>query len=302
MSKSLPFPTTADLTHARRASPRRIILGLASFLTAAFLITQLASAPSLRIDVERLDRIIEHDTPQTKLGAPHAASLTSLGLEADESYHLGTTDNPKYRSELQDFVTDTFPDKLKRLAIASIDTFVPETGSGTCTRSPSVPPKIWQTSKTRDPDMYHEWKEQPGYSYTFLNDAAADKWVEDHFGGSKVRWAWDVLGPASCEPIFLRYLLLLVEGGIYTDTDTHLLRSIDGWGKGATNYGDQKYPGRPSLIVGIEADVGEREDWHRWWARPVQLCQWTFASTPLHPVLIDAVRRIYEHTREFQNL
>lgn len=27
--------------------------------------------------------------------------------------------------------------------------------------------------------------------------------------------------------------------------------------------------GSPSIIVGVEADVGEREDWHDWWARPV---------------------------------
>jgi len=27
--------------------------------------------------------------------------------------------------------------------------------------------------------------------------------------------------------------------------------------------------GPPSVIVGIEADVGDREDWAMWWPRPV---------------------------------
>lgn len=27
--------------------------------------------------------------------------------------------------------------------------------------------------------------------------------------------------------------------------------------------------GPPSIVVGIEADVGERGDWHDWWSRPV---------------------------------
>ena len=27
--------------------------------------------------------------------------------------------------------------------------------------------------------------------------------------------------------------------------------------------------GPPSVVVGIEADVGERDDWNEWWPRPV---------------------------------
>jgi len=27
--------------------------------------------------------------------------------------------------------------------------------------------------------------------------------------------------------------------------------------------------GRPSVVVGVEADVGDREDWYDWWPRPV---------------------------------
>jgi len=85
----------------------------------------------------------------------------------------------------------------------------------------------------------------------------------------------------------LRYLLLLVKGGIYSDTDTRLRKPPSKWGQGATLWADgkglsreekariaggeawQDVLGPPSIVVGVEADVGGREDWHEWWSRPV---------------------------------
>ena len=87
----------------------------------------------------------------------------------------------------------------------------------------------------------------------------------------------------------LRYLLLLVHGGIYSDTDTRLRKAPSRWGQGATLWADGKglpkdargrieageaweeVLGPPSIVVGIEADVGERDDWNDWWPRPVSL-------------------------------
>lgn len=88
----------------------------------------------------------------------------------------------------------------------------------------------------------------------------------------------------------LRYLLLFLEGGIYTDTDTTLLKSPGHWGQGARLWRDgagwlesaqldrlaagespDDVLGPPSVVVGVEADVGGREDWNDWWPRPVSL-------------------------------
>jgi len=81
--------------------------------------------------------------------------------------------------------------------------------------------------------------------------------------------------------------MLLVEGGIYSDTDTQLLQPPSKWGQGATLWANGKglskqerariaagedwedVLGPPYNVVGVEADVGKREDWHDWWARPV---------------------------------
>jgi alpha 1,6-mannosyltransferase len=126
----------------------------------------------------------------------------------------------------------------------------------------------------------------------------------------------------------LRYLVLYLEGGIYTDTDTTLLKSPTAWGRDAQLWRDgagwlepaeidriaegenaEDVLGPPSVIVGIEADVGNRADWNDWWPRPVsvasifnsrscqiQVVQWTMASAPGHPINLGALLRILHST------
>jgi len=120
--------------------------------------------------------------------------------------------------------------------------------------------------------------------------------VKDKFSGTKIAWTWDNLHVGILKSDMLRYLLILFEGGVYTDTDTRLLKPIGNWGRGWMDYEDTTGVGPPGVIVGIEADVGGRVDWHDWWARPVQICQWTLAGAPYHPIFVDAIRRIYERT------
>jgi alpha 1,6-mannosyltransferase len=59
-----------------------------------------------------------------------------------------------------------------------------------------------------------------------------------------------------------RYLILLVEGGIYSDMDTTVLKPPKIWGNNADHFGDGPFDGDVSVCIGIEADVGNREDWH----------------------------------------
>lgn len=88
----------------------------------------------------------------------------------------------------------------------------------------------------------------------------------------------------------LRYLLMNVEGGVYTDTDTEALKQID-----------QRVPSglhdQARLIVGIEFD---RRDGGAWADIPhwLQFCQWTIAAAPHHPVFQKMVRRILQSLEE----
>ena len=82
----------------------------------------------------------------------------------------------------------------------------------------------------------------------------------------------------------LRYLILDVEGGVYTDIDTVALKPIDAWVPPALR--DQV-----RLIVGIEFD---RRDGGAWAEIPhwLQFCQWTVAAAPGHPVFRKMAARV----------
>ncbi|KAG8749362.1 membrane-bound alpha-1,6- mannosyltransferase Initiation-specific [Ceratobasidium sp. 428] len=228
--------------------------------------------------------------------------LSSLGLEADASFHLGSISREKYKAELERFATRSFPKWLRKRAHKSIDLYL---GSSTdLTALPQIPQNIYQTAK-REPywtdQRLRSWQNIPDYAYHFFDDAKADKWVRGTFGGTEIELVWNKLGAGIKRSDLLRYLLVMVEGGIYSDLDTVRLKPISKWGEGA-DFNGPELTNPPSVIVGIEADVGirgARVDWHKariWWPRPLQIAQWTFAAAPFHPILIDTIRRVHHIT------
>lgn len=76
-----------------------------------------------------------------------------------------------------------------------------------------------------------------------------------------------------------RYLKLAMVGGVYADMDTRCLKPVEKWMEwrgdraGTRDPNRSKWPtlGEPSVIVGIEADVGDREDWEMWYPRGLEL-------------------------------
>lgn len=98
----------------------------------------------------------------------------------------------------------------------------------------------------------------------------------------------------------LRCLLVAFEGGIYSDTDTYLHKPPSEWsqdadlwqeGKGWMEEGDiaqwklldgilsdtryaeiEKFIGKPSIIVGIEAEVSEEQEWDDGWKHDIHGC------------------------------
>ncbi|ORZ36951.1 hypothetical protein BCR44DRAFT_1431169 [Catenaria anguillulae PL171] len=60
---------------------------------------------------------------------------------------------------------------------------------------------------------------------------------------------------------WLRLMLLAVFGGVYADTDACPLKPVD----------------------------STADDWAKWWGRKLQICSWTLASVPGHPVWMDMV-------------
>ena len=71
-----------------------------------------------------------------------------------------------------------------------------------------------------------------------------------------------------------RYMVLETFGGVYSDVDTRCICPISKWNDDKMDV---------EIIVGVEADPGDREDWAVWYARQLQWCQWTIASARGHP-------------------
>ncbi|KAK4503107.1 hypothetical protein PRZ48_006534 [Zasmidium cellare] len=162
------------------------------------------------------------------------------------------------------------------------------------------PAYIWQTWKytPSSGDFQEEWRPaeaswtelHPSFVHEVITDSVAVHLIR-HFYASipEVQEAYDALPAAVLKADFFRYLILLARGGIYTDIDTTALKSAVEWVPTEvprTSYG---------LVVGIEADP-DRPDWHDWYSRRIQFCQWTIQSKPGHPVLVDIVATITEET------
>ncbi|CAK4032964.1 glycosyltransferase family 32 [Lecanosticta acicola] len=162
------------------------------------------------------------------------------------------------------------------------------------------PAYVWQTWKdTPSSGAFPEewraaeasWTElHPSFVHEVIADSVAVHLIR-HFYASipEVQEAYNALPAPVLKADFFRYLILLARGGIYSDIDTTALKSAVEWVPAEvprSSYG---------LVVGIEADP-DRPDWHDWYSRRIQFCQWTIQSKPGHPVLVDIVATITEET------
>ncbi|POR39215.1 Uncharacterized protein TPAR_00588 [Tolypocladium paradoxum] len=131
----------------------------------------------------------------------------------------------------------------------------------------------------------------PGYDYHQLGDAGAKDFVRNHFGDDMpVQNAFNELRHTGMKSDLLRYLLMLVEGGVYTDIDTVAYRPIDVW------VPDQ-YRKSTRVVIGIifdRLDGPNLVEFHR----DLQFCQWTIAATPGHPVFRSMVQRAVASLKE----
>ncbi|KAL0929390.1 initiation-specific alpha-1,6-mannosyltransferase [Colletotrichum truncatum] len=166
-----------------------------------------------------------------------------------------------------------------------------------------IPRKIWQIILSRDgtkntPVSSTKLKGTAmwlalnvDYTYMLLGDTGSEYFIERCFTYDPiVQSTYNSLPNVAMKSDFLRYLLLSVEGGIYADTDTVALKSIDQW----VPY---RFRGLARLVVGIEFDQGEGTIWSDM-LHPLQFCQWTIAAAPGHPVFQKMTARIARSTAE----
>ncbi|KAI9154733.1 Initiation-specific alpha-1,6-mannosyltransferase [Paramyrothecium foliicola] len=120
-------------------------------------------------------------------------------------------------------------------------------------------------------------KHNPHHKYSLLRDDEMSIFVLEHI---KDDTALQNVMMAASNPALksdlLRYLLLYLEGGVYTDLDTISLKPIDKWIP-------EKYRGEARVVIGIEFDRLDGKNW-RGVHSDLQFCQWTIAAAPGHRV------------------
>ncbi|RYO76062.1 hypothetical protein DL766_003787 [Monosporascus sp. MC13-8B] len=158
-----------------------------------------------------------------------------------------------------------------------------------------IPQKIWQMffTRLRFPSIQHhvhDWLRQaPDYTYTLLGSQTADEFVRKHYGDGErgagrrdIVEAYRAVQNPALKSDLLRYLVLLVEGGVYSDVDTTPVAELGGWVT-AERQSDVR------LVVAVDHD--ELFNSGDEYGYPVQFSQWTIAAAPGHPVVADMVER-----------
>jgi len=166
------------------------------------------------------------------------------------------------------------------------------------------PAYIWQTWKyTPASGDFGEqfrpaeasWSEKhPGFIHEVITDQVAVHLLRHLYASvPEVLEAYNALPLPVLKADFFRYLILLARGGIYSDIDTHALKS-------AAEWLPETVPRESvGLVIGVEADP-DRPDWAEWYSRRIQFCQWTIQAKPGHPVLRELVANITKETLEKQ--
>lgn len=162
---------------------------------------------------------------------------------------------------------------------------------------PHIPSKIWQIYLAFSPDAVKTETinsfvtQSPSHTYSVLDVAGANAVVdyvaENYAGYDRIRPLYDAMSRTVIRADFLRFLILAIEGGVYSDSDTTMVRPLGDWVPA-------EFKDRTRLIVGIEADAGDREDLIGGTSHRVQFCQWTLAGAPGHPALWGMVGRVLD--------
>ncbi|MCJ1373791.1 hypothetical protein MMC20_005021 [Loxospora ochrophaea] len=161
------------------------------------------------------------------------------------------------------------------------------------------PRKVWQTAKV-GPGWFEDDDRKAIQSWTKLNQKhryeivtpnSAETYVRDRFSDS----------PETLEPFLdlqdpmlradlIRYLVLLSDGGLYSEVDTRALRPIEDW----VPVAFQEYA---DLVVGIEYDRLTGDPWADW-TSDLQFCTWAILSKPGQPAIEMTVHRAISRLKE----
>lgn len=155
----------------------------------------------------------------------------------------------------------------------------------------SIPDKVWHKANQYNiTDQQREWvstwvKTNPSCRQELFSDGSSQAFVRSHYGHTRpdIVEVYEALSIPILRADLFRYLLLLEEGGYWSDLDVTCEKSLSEWIPAEYNNGSV------DMIVGLEFDMD--------WQGPntevaSQFCNWVFAAQPSSRnlrVIIDAV-------------
>ncbi|CAG8948885.1 hypothetical protein HYFRA_00002009 [Hymenoscyphus fraxineus] len=260
---------------------KRALIAAAVFLTMIYLVTRSHPSPH-----PYQEHSTSSDTAHKSVKGDKSAKAGSTTPASSGSDKMAATQGEASQKPLVDFTKASLREKLAYQFQYDVEA--------------KFPAYIWQTWKyTPASGEFGEnfrpaeasWSEKhPGFIHEVITDQVAVHLIRHLYASvPEVLEAYNVLPVPVLKADFFRYLILLARGGIYSDIDTHALKSASEW------LPDNVPRNKIGLVIGIEADP-DREDWAEWYSRRIQFCQWTIQSKPGHPVLREIVANITEQT------
>ena len=153
------------------------------------------------------------------------------------------------------------------------------------------PKKIWQSWKDdsenpteRTIGFPRKWRTvNPQHRYERITDDNSDAYVEDRFPAN-ISQVFISLTDPILKADLLRYLVIMLEGGVWADIDVLPHQPISSWIP-------ETYQNATNLVVGVENDKHKRPIWP---GSPysIQLAQYTMLAKPNHPAIVTLVDRV----------
>lgn len=166
----------------------------------------------------------------------------------------------------------------------------PSTSSLPLSQQP-FPKKIWQSWKddSEDPTertigFPHKWRTvNPLHRYERITDDNCNAYVEGRFPAN-ISQVFASLTDPILKADLLRYLVMMLEGGVWADIDVLPHQPISSWVP-------ETYQNAVNLVVGVENDKHKRPIWP---GSPysIQLAQYTILAKPNHPAIVTLVDRV----------
>ena len=155
------------------------------------------------------------------------------------------------------------------------------------------PRKIWQTSRLAPMALEQEYRDNvkrwndvnPRWRHEILTDPGSDEYVRGRFGADYPEALEVYMGLSDniMRADFFRYLVLLGDGGLYSDIDTEALKPIESWIP-------QEYKNQTNAVVGVEYDTFGQGKGQA--LMDLQLCNWTLMAKANHRLMSIVVANV----------